>query len=79
MRNTGPGQPVVRHSVAVTRRWGPESDGLPGLAEGTAPAHGPEHRVAALTLALLLVLGGLMGSIDLFVDGVLRNGPQRWL
>jgi diguanylate cyclase (GGDEF)-like protein len=79
MRNTGPRRPVVRHSVAVTRRWGPESDGLPGVAGTSGPARGPEHRVAALTLALLLVLGGLMGSINLFVDGVLRDGPQRWL
>jgi diguanylate cyclase (GGDEF)-like protein len=66
----------VRHSVAVTGRWEPESDGVPGV---TGSARGPEHRVAALTLALLLVLGGLMGSINLFVDGVLRDGPQRWL
>jgi len=66
----------VRHSVAVMGRWEPESDGVPG---GTGAARGPEHRVAALTLALLLVLGGLMGSINLFVDGVLRDGPHRWL
>jgi diguanylate cyclase (GGDEF)-like protein len=67
---------VVRHSVAVTGRWEAEWDGVPGV---TGTATGPEHRVAALTLALLLVLGGLMGSINLFVDGVLRDGPQRWL
>ena len=39
---------------------------------------GPEHRVAALTLALLLV-GGAMGSVNLFVDGVLRDGAPRWV
>jgi diguanylate cyclase (GGDEF)-like protein len=66
----------VRHSVAVTAGRAPESDGVPGV---TGTARGPEHRVAALTVALLLVLGGLMGSINLFVDGVLRDGPQRWL
>jgi len=79
MRNTGPGQPVVRHPVAVTRRSEPGSDGGPGVTATSGPARGPEHRVAALTLASLLVLGGLMGSINLFVDGVLRNGPHRWL
>ena len=35
--------------------------------------------MAALTLALLLVLGGLMGTINLFVSDVLTAGPQRWL
>ena len=35
--------------------------------------------MAALTLALLLVLGGLMGTINLFVSDVLTDGPQRWL
>jgi diguanylate cyclase (GGDEF)-like protein len=68
---------VVRHSVAVIGRGEPEFDGGPG-ASGTAN-RGPEHRVAALTLALLLVLGGLMGSINLFVADVLHDGPQRWL
>jgi diguanylate cyclase (GGDEF)-like protein len=60
----------------VTRWWGPESDGVPGTFGAT---RGPEHRIAALTLALLLVLGGLAGSINLFVDGVLRDGLHRWL
>jgi diguanylate cyclase (GGDEF)-like protein len=64
----------VRHPVAVTGIRGPESDDGAGT-----PERGPEHRVAALTLALLLVLGGLMGSINLFVDDILRDGPQRWL
>ena len=45
----------------------------------TAVARGPEHRVAALTLAALLLIGGLMGSVNLFVDGVLREGAPRWV
>jgi len=49
-------------------------DGVPGA---TATGPGPEHRVAALTLALMLVLGGLMGGINLFVSDVVREGPQR--
>ncbi len=42
-------------------------------------ARGPEHRVAALTLAALLFAGGLMGMLNLFVDGVLRDGAARWI
>jgi diguanylate cyclase (GGDEF)-like protein len=57
----------------------PESDGAPGGTGTAVMPRGPEHRVAALTLALLLVLGGLMGSINLVVNDVLRDGPQRWL
>jgi diguanylate cyclase (GGDEF)-like protein len=63
----------------MTRRWEPEFDGAPGVSGTFGAARGPEHRIAALTLALLLVLGGLAGSINLFLDGVLRDGPQRWL
>jgi diguanylate cyclase (GGDEF)-like protein len=40
---------------------------------------GPEHRVAALTLAALLFVGGLMGLSNLLIDGVLRDGAPRWI
>ncbi len=50
-------------------------DGL--LPADTAAARGAEHRVAALTLAVLLLLGGAMGSVNLFVDGVQREGAPR--
>ncbi|MET0763505.1 MAG: GGDEF domain-containing protein [Blastococcus sp.] len=50
--------------------------GTPAPALSAGPA---EHRVAALTLAALLVAGGLMGLINLIVDGVLRDGAPRWL
>jgi diguanylate cyclase (GGDEF)-like protein len=43
----------------------------------TAIARGPEHRVAALTLAALLLICGAMGTVNLFVDGVLRDGAPR--
>ena len=79
MRNTGLTGPVVRHPVAVMGGWERDVDGVPDVPGPAATARGPEHRVAALTLALLLVLGGLMGSINLFVDGVLREGAHRWL
>jgi diguanylate cyclase (GGDEF)-like protein len=42
-------------------------------------SRGPERRIAAFTLAALLVIGALMGSINLFVNDVLREGPQRWI
>ena len=79
MRNTGPTGPFVRHPVAVTGGREPEFDGEPYVAGPLDPTRGPGHRVAAFTLAVLLVLGGLMGSINLFVDDVLRDGPHRWL
>jgi diguanylate cyclase (GGDEF)-like protein len=44
---------------------------------GVVTGRGTEHRVAALTLATLLVLGGLMGLLNLFVDSVLRDGAPR--
>jgi diguanylate cyclase (GGDEF)-like protein len=49
-----------------------------GEAPGaTAVARGPEHRIAALTLAALLLVGGAMGTVNLFLDGVLRDGAPR--
>ena len=63
----------------MTGRWRPDLDrplSAPGV---TATGRGPEHRVAAFTLATMLVLGALMGGINLFVDGVLREGASRWV
>ncbi len=42
-------------------------------------ARGAESRIAALCMAGLLVLGALLGSINLLVDGVLRDGAPRQL
>jgi diguanylate cyclase (GGDEF)-like protein len=47
-------------------------------AEVSLLGHGPEHRVAALTLAVLLFLGGIMGTANLFVAGMVPDGPRRW-
>jgi len=44
-----------------------------------AVSRGPELRAATVTLAALLVLGALMGTVTLFVDGMLRPGTERWL
>jgi diguanylate cyclase (GGDEF)-like protein len=60
-------------------RGDPESDGALGVTGTAGIPRDPEQRVAALTLAVLLVLGGLIGSINLFVNDVLSDGPQRWL
>jgi diguanylate cyclase (GGDEF)-like protein len=72
-------QPVVRHSVAVIDRGQPDPDGGLGIPGVTATGRAQDHRVAALTLALLLVLGGGMGTINLFLSDVLTDGPRRWL
>src|SRR6185312_1697084 len=42
-------------------------------------SRGPEHRVAALTLAVLLFLGGLMGTANLCVDDPLRYATPLML
>jgi diguanylate cyclase (GGDEF)-like protein len=62
----------------MTGRWYPDLDDDVPVGPTTI-GRGPEHRVAALTLAALLVVGALMGTINLFVGGVLRGGPERWI
>ena len=47
----------------------------PALAAG----RGVERQVAAPTLAGLLFLGAAMGLVNLFVDGVLREGAPVWV
>jgi diguanylate cyclase (GGDEF)-like protein len=62
----------------MTGRWQPDLDGdalPPGV---TAISRGPEQAIASYTLAALLVAGALMGTINLFVGGVLREGGARW-
>jgi diguanylate cyclase (GGDEF)-like protein len=61
----------------VAERGQPDIDG--GTSDPGVTSQGPEHRIAALTLAGLLVLGGLMGTVNLFVDDVLRQGTESWL
>ena len=62
----------------MTGRWQPDLDGDAIAPGATALSRGPEHAVAAYTLAALLVVGALMGTINLFVGGVLRDGGPRW-
>ena len=67
----------MRDPDAVTGGWQPDPDGGIGVPGATAVSRGPEHRVAALTLAALLFAGGAMGMLNLVVDGVLRPGAPR--
>ncbi len=63
----------------MIRAWSSAVDGAVRARGAAAGARGPEHRVAALTLAGLLFMGGLMGTANLFLDGVLREGASRWV
>ncbi|OMQ14488.1 hypothetical protein A7K94_0216275, partial [Modestobacter sp. VKM Ac-2676] len=45
----------------------------------SAPSGRADNRVAAWCLAALLAVGSGLGSLNLFIDGVLREGPTRWL
>jgi diguanylate cyclase (GGDEF)-like protein len=55
----------------------PHAADLDGGAGEPGP-HRAERQVAARTLAALLSVGALMGSVNLFVDGVLRGGAAPW-
>ena len=68
---------VLGDPAAVIGRGEPDQDGGIGVPGATAPGRGPEHRIAALTLAALLFIGGSMGMVNLLVDGVLRDGAPR--
>jgi diguanylate cyclase (GGDEF)-like protein len=61
--------------VTTGHRTGADHGELPAAA--TAAARGAEHRVAALTLAALAFVGGVMGILNLTVDGVIRDGVAR--
>jgi diguanylate cyclase (GGDEF)-like protein len=63
----------------VIGRWQSESDGGIGVSPVTSMSQGPEQRVAVLTLAGTLMLAGLLGMVNLFVSGMLHEGPVRWI
>ena len=48
-----------------------------GASTTTAGPARAETRIAALTVAVLLLSGALMGSVNLLVDGVIREGAPR--
>jgi diguanylate cyclase (GGDEF)-like protein len=63
-------------SVTGGRRKGTDTrSGAPALAA----VRGVERQVAAPTLAGLLFLGVAMGLVNLFVDGVVREGAPVWV
>ena len=63
----------------MTRRWPLDLDRGPVLPGATAISRGPEHRIAALSLAVMLVGAGLLGTVNLFVSGMLHGGPVPWI
>jgi|tagenome__1003787_1003787.scaffolds.fasta_scaffold20875644_2 diguanylate cyclase (GGDEF)-like protein len=69
--------PEDQRSGARHRR--PPSDVTDLLRNGPPEATGepPESRLAAFCLAALLIVGAGLGSLNLLIDGVLRQGPTR--
>jgi diguanylate cyclase (GGDEF)-like protein len=63
----------------MTGRWDLDLEGGAALPSTTAISRGPEHRAAALALAVMLVVGGLLGMVNLFVEGMLHGGPVPWI
>ena len=53
-----------------------DTDTLPGRYD-TSVSRGPEHRIAALTLAALTFVAGLIGTVNLCVEGTLHEGATR--
>ncbi|SFK57403.1 GGDEF domain-containing protein [Geodermatophilus ruber] len=54
-----------------------ERAGVPARVSDTAASRGAEHQMAARALAALTFLGGLVGSVNLFIDGSLHEGVPR--
>jgi diguanylate cyclase (GGDEF)-like protein len=63
----------------MTGRWDLDLEGGAALPSATAISRGPEHRAAALALAVMLVVGGVLGMVNLFVEGMLHGGPVTWI
>jgi diguanylate cyclase (GGDEF)-like protein len=63
----------------MTRRWYQDLDRGPAVPGATAISRGPEHRMAALALAMMLVGTGLLGTVNLFVGGMLHGGLVPWI
>ena len=61
--------------MTAGHRTDADRSGRPAAA--TDAARGPEHRVAALTLATLTFVGGVLGILNLTIEGVIRDGAAR--
>lgn len=68
----------VRHAASVLTGERSGSD-TRWAGPDVAASRGVEHRVAALTLAALLFLGGTMGLANFAIDGVVREGTSGWV
>src|SRR3712207_3626096 len=66
----------VRHAASVSGPRRKDADTLLGRCD-TSVSRGPEHRIAALTLAALTFVAGLIGTVNLCVDGTLHQGATR--
>src|SRR5437763_8353752 len=80
-RRTEPSASRARYGILmrVTTGGRPDSHrGEPSPAS-IVGARGTDHRVAALTLATLAFIGGLIGILNLMIDGVVRAGVDRWI
>jgi diguanylate cyclase (GGDEF)-like protein len=66
----------MRHACCVSGQRRTGIDTL-GRLPDTAASRGQEHRFAARALAVLSFVGGLVGSVNLFVDGTLHEGTTR--
>jgi diguanylate cyclase (GGDEF)-like protein len=71
---SGEQQPGARHRRPSTFDHALDHGGGPG-----EPGSASETRLVAWCLAALLMVGAALGSLNLFIDGVLRAGPTRSL
>ncbi len=69
----------MRHPAHVGTGATTSAEDSPILARLRITERGTDHRVSAVALAVLLLLGGTMGLLNLPVDGVVRDGTARWV
>jgi diguanylate cyclase (GGDEF)-like protein len=69
---------IVRHPAQVFMPRGLRKHAEPAGAALGVEDGATEQQVGALVLAALLCIGGVLGMLNLFVDGVVRDGA-RWL
>ncbi|SDD15851.1 diguanylate cyclase (GGDEF) domain-containing protein [Geodermatophilus telluris] len=63
--------------LLVVRPWSRGTDGSSSPGERMGPGSA-EHRLAALVIAVLLVVGGCTGLVNAALDGVARDGVTGW-
>ena len=68
----------MRHPARVGTTTGTSAEDSSVLAHLGMTERGPEHRASAVALAVLLLVGGGLGLLNLPVDGVVQDGA-RWV